>query len=252
MGKLPENGRAADEVLAELESFKVDDKDFRHGRVFGLVFHVDDELEQLVASAHDAYLWHNALNPNVFPSLRRMTNDIIDIAASLFGGDDVDDDLAGFLTSGGTESILMAVKAAKVRAVHERDEHAPNIVLPMSAHAAFDKACQYFGVESRRIAVRDDFRADVDAMAAAVDDSTVLVVGSAPQYPQGVIDPIPELAALAAERATATSTPAWAASCSRSSSGTAMPCRRGTSASPASRASRPTCTSTATCPRASR
>ncbi len=94
----------------------------------------------------------------------------------------------------------MAVKAAKMRAVHERDEHSPNVVLPMSAHAAFDKACQYFGVESRRIAVGNDFRADVDTMAAAIDSSTVLVVGSAPQYPQGVIDPIPELAALALER----------------------------------------------------
>jgi glutamate/tyrosine decarboxylase-like PLP-dependent enzyme len=189
-------------VLDELESFKRDDKDFRRGRVFGLVFHADDKLEQLVAAAHNAYLWHNALNPNVFPSLRRMTNDVVEISASLLGGDAVEDELAGFLTSGGTESILMAVKAAKVRAATERDVHTPNIVLPMSAHAAFDKACQYFGVEARRIPVRDDYRADVDAMAAAVDDATTLVVGSAPQYPQGVIDPIPELAALASERRT--------------------------------------------------
>jgi glutamate/tyrosine decarboxylase-like PLP-dependent enzyme len=202
VGKLPPEGRGADDVLGELESLKVDDKDFRNGRVFGLVFHADDALEELAAAAHNAYLWHNALNPNVFPSLRRMTNDVIDISASLFGGDHIDDDLAGFLTSGGTESILMAVKAAKVRAAHERDVHAPNIVLPMSAHAAFDKACQYFGIESRRIAVRDDFRADVDAMADASDDATVLIVGSAPQYPQGVIDPIPDLASLAADRGT--------------------------------------------------
>ena len=73
VGKLPAQGRAADEVLAELESFKVDDRDFRNGRVFGLVFHVDDELERVLTAAHDAYLWHNALNPDAFPSLRRMT-----------------------------------------------------------------------------------------------------------------------------------------------------------------------------------
>src|SRR3954447_10700415 len=188
MGKLPAHGRGADEVLAELESLKRDDKDFRRGRVFGLVFHADDELERLATAAHDAYLWHNALNPNVFPSLRQMTNDIVEIAAGLLGGDAVDDDLAGYLTSGGTESILMAVKAAKVRAAHERDVRSPNIVLPTSAHAAFDKACQYFGVESRRVAVGGDYRADVDAMSAVIDDATVLVVGSAPQYPQGVID----------------------------------------------------------------
>jgi glutamate/tyrosine decarboxylase-like PLP-dependent enzyme len=202
VGKLPAHGRAADEVLAELTALQADDKDFRNGRVFGLVFHADHALEELAAAAHNTYLWHNALNPNVFPSLRSMTNDVIEISSSLLGGSHTDDELAGFLTSGGTESILMAVKAAKMRAAHERAVHTPNIVLPLSAHAAFDKACQYFGVESRRVAVRDDFRADVDAMADVIDSDTVLVVGSAPQYPQGVIDPIPELASLAAERGT--------------------------------------------------
>jgi glutamate/tyrosine decarboxylase-like PLP-dependent enzyme len=104
------------------------------------------------------------------------------------------------MTSGGTESILLAVKAAKVRAQRERGVERPNVVLPMSAHAAFDKGCSYFGLEPRRTPVRDDWRADVDAMADAVDDDTVLLVGSAPQYPQGVIDPLPEIAAIAAER----------------------------------------------------
>src|ERR1700704_4792124 len=131
MGSLPARGRAADEVLSDLESFKVDDKHFRGGRVFGLVFHVDEELERVLTAAHDAYLWHNALNPDAFPSLRRITTDIIDISASLFGGDAVDDDLSGFLSSGGTESILMAVKAAKVHAARERDVQSPNVVLPM-------------------------------------------------------------------------------------------------------------------------
>jgi len=200
MGSLPPRGRAADEVLSELESFKVDDKDFRGGRVFGLVFHVDEELEDVLTRAHNSYLWYNALNPDAFPSLRRMTSDIVAITASLQGGDAIDDELSGFLSSGGTESILMAVKAAKVRAARERGVLTPNVVLPMSAHAAFDKAFDYFGVESRRLPVRADYRADVDAMADAIDDDTVLVVGSAPQYPQGVIDPIPELAALAMER----------------------------------------------------
>jgi glutamate/tyrosine decarboxylase-like PLP-dependent enzyme len=200
VGSLPAQGRAADEVLAELESFKTDDKDFRNGRVFGLVFHVDEALEEVLTKAHDSYLWYNALNPDAFPSLRRMTNDIVGIGASLFGGDAIEDGVTGFLSSGGTESILMAVKAAKVRAARDRDVTSPNVVLPMSAHAAFDKAFNYFTIEPRRIDVRDDFRADVDAMADAIDENTVLVVGSAPQYPQGVIDPIAELAALASER----------------------------------------------------
>ena len=104
------------------------------------------------------------------------------------------------MTTGGTESILLAVKAARERGRAERGVERPNVVLPASAHAAFEKAAHYFGLESRRIPVRADWRADVGAMAAAVDDSTVLVVASAPQYPQGVIDPVAEVAALAAER----------------------------------------------------
>jgi glutamate/tyrosine decarboxylase-like PLP-dependent enzyme len=200
VGKLPALGRDADDVLADLEALKVDDKDFRNGRVFGLVFHADDALDDFLTRAHDSYLWYNALNPDAFPSLRRMGNDIVGIGASLFGGDEIADDVAGFLSSGGTESILMAVKAAKVRSARERGVTAPNVVLPMSAHAAFDKAFDYFGMEPRRIAVGDDFRADVAAMADAIDHNTALVVGSAPQYPQGVIDPITDLAALASDR----------------------------------------------------
>jgi glutamate/tyrosine decarboxylase-like PLP-dependent enzyme len=125
-----------------------------------------------------------------------MQAEVVDTAAMLFHGNGA----AGFMTSGGTESILLAVKAAKVRARRERGVERPNIVLPLSAHAAFDKAGDYFSVELRRTPVRPDYRADVDAMAAAVDEDTVLLVGSAPQYPQGVIDPITDIARLATER----------------------------------------------------
>jgi glutamate/tyrosine decarboxylase-like PLP-dependent enzyme len=194
---LPEHGRPADDVLADLEALAVDDKDFRAGRTFGLVFHVDEELERAIHAAHDRFLWHNALSPDAFPSLRRMQAEVVDTASALLNGGT---EAAGYMTSGGTESILLAVEAAKVRGARERGIERPNVVLPMSAHAAFDKACGYFGLEPRRIDVRPDFRADVDAMADAVDDSTVLLVGSAPQYPQGVVDPIGEIAGIAAER----------------------------------------------------
>ena len=199
---LPKEGRTADEVLGDLDALAADDKDFRANRLFSLVYHADAELERVAAAAHDRYVWHNALNPDVFPSLRSMQSDVVAIAASLLGREASDAEPAGFMTSGGTESILMGVKAAKVRGGRERGVERPNIVLPTSAHAAFDKACEYFSIEPRRIAVRDDFRADVDALADACDDSTVLVVGSAPQYPQGVIDPIPDIAAIALERDT--------------------------------------------------
>jgi glutamate/tyrosine decarboxylase-like PLP-dependent enzyme len=200
MSSLPAEGRPPDEVLADLDAFRAGDTDFRRGRTFGLVYHAGEDVERVAAAAHDRFVWHNALNPDVFPSLRRMQNDIVRITASLLGADAIDDEPAGFLTSGGTESILMAVKAAKVWAAGARGVEHPNVVMTTTAHAAFDKACQYFGVEPRRIAVDADYRADVDAMAGAIDDDTALVVGSAPQYPQGVVDPIPSLGALAAER----------------------------------------------------
>jgi sphinganine-1-phosphate aldolase len=205
--ELPEHGLPAEDIFAEMEAMTVDDKDFAGGRTFGLVYHAGEDVEEVARRAHDRFVWYNALNPDVKPSLRLMQRDVLAHAAWMLSGGPVGDgslagELAGFMTSGGTESILMGVKAAKVRARAERGVERPNVVLPTSAHAAFNKACEYFGIEPRRIDVRDDYRADVDAMADAVDDDTVLVVGSAPQYPQGVIDPIPDIAAIAAERGT--------------------------------------------------
>jgi sphinganine-1-phosphate aldolase len=208
---LPVTGRTADDVAAALDALAVDDRDFAAGRVFGLVFHAGHEVEEVARRAHERYLWHNALNPDVFPSLRTMSAGVVDAAAWLLSGgavgegDDLRAGLAGFLTSGGTESILMAVKTAKVRRVElgtvGEGAHG-NVVLPTSAHAAFSKGCEYFGLEERRVAVDADFRADPAAMADACDDATVLLVASAPQYPQGVIDPVAAVAAVAAERGT--------------------------------------------------
>src|SRR5205823_7057523 len=116
--------------------------------------------------------------------------------ADLFHGPD---GAAGFMTSGGTESLLMAVKAARDRGRAERGVTEPEMVIAESAHAAFHKASHYFGVKVNKIAVRPDWRADVDAMAAAVNENTGLVGGSGPQYAEGVIGPIAGLAGLGAE-----------------------------------------------------
>jgi sphinganine-1-phosphate aldolase len=203
--RLPEQGREAEDIFAEMEAMTADDKDFAAGRTFGLVYHAGHDVEEVARRAHDRFVWYNALNPDVKPSLREMQRSVLGATAWLLSGGAVDAGdgaagLAGFMTSGGTESILMGVKAAKVRAAAERSVDRPNLVLPTSAHAAFNKACEYFGIEPRRIEVRDDYRADVDAMADAVDDQTILIVGSAPQYPQGVVDPVPEIAAIAEDR----------------------------------------------------
>jgi glutamate/tyrosine decarboxylase-like PLP-dependent enzyme len=194
---LPSSGVPADQVLARLDALKEHDVRWRDGRAFTLAYYAGPEVSAVADEAHRRFSTDNALNTDAFPSLRTIQAEVVGIVADwLQAGPDG----AGFMTSGGTESILMAVKAARERGRAERGVARPNVVLPTSAHAAFEKGCYYFGLESRRVAVRDDWRADADAMADAIDDDTVLVVGSAPQYPQGVVDPIADIAALAAER----------------------------------------------------
>jgi sphinganine-1-phosphate aldolase len=170
---------------------------WKEGRAFTLAYFAGDDVHDLAEEVFGQWMSDNALNTDAFPSLRTIQADVVSyVSGWLEGGKEA----AGFMTTGGTESILMAVKAARQRGLLERGVKQPNVVLATSAHAAFEKGCYYFGLESRRIPVGDDWRADVEAMAAAIDENTVLLVGSAPQYPQGVIDPIPEIAALAEVR----------------------------------------------------
>jgi glutamate/tyrosine decarboxylase-like PLP-dependent enzyme len=194
---LPSHGRQAEEVLADLDQLKRDDVAWKDGRVFSLAYFPGHDVMALGDAAYAKFGSDNALNVGAFPSLRRIQQEVVDVVR---GWTDGGTDAAGFMTTGGTESILLAVKAARERGRRERGIERPNIVLPASAHAAFEKGCYYFGLESLRVPVGENWRADTAAMADRIDDDTVLLVGSAPQYPQGVIDPIPEIAALAASR----------------------------------------------------
>ncbi|HEV3130651.1 MAG TPA: aminotransferase class V-fold PLP-dependent enzyme [Acidimicrobiales bacterium] len=202
--RLPAHGLEADRVLARMDDLRDNDRDWRGGRVFSLVYSAGDAVHDLLQRAATLYSAENALNTAVFPSLGRMQQDIISITAGLLGADRLPPDeregVRGFLTSGGTESLLQATRTARDWGRSERGIDRPNMVLATSAHAAFEKASHYFDVESRRVPVRDDFSADTDALADAVDDRTVMVVASAPSYPQGVIDPVPDIAAMASER----------------------------------------------------
>jgi sphinganine-1-phosphate aldolase len=192
---LPEHGMTKDDVVAALTEKRAHDARWQDGRTFGMVYDGGPEVHAVAEAVAQMYLHENALNTFAFPSLGQVQSEVCNALAELFHGETA----AGFMTSGGTESILMAVKSARERGRAERDVAAPEMVVADSAHAAFHKAGHYFGVKVHKVPVRDDWRADVDAMAACVNENTVLVAGSAPQYPQGVIDPIPELAALAAD-----------------------------------------------------
>lgn len=191
--RFPEHGLSRDEILEALAAKRVNDARWQDGKTFGMVYDGGPSVHEVAEAVAVEFLHENALNTNAFPSLGQIQSEVVGACADLFHGETA----AGFMTSGGTESILMAVKAARERGKAERGITAPEIVLPESAHAAFHKGAYYFGLKVNKVKVRDDWRADVDAMAAQVNENTVLVVGSAPQYPQGVVDPIPELAALA-------------------------------------------------------
>ena len=192
--QIPEQGRPAPEVLETLEAMRAQDANWREGRTFSLVYHGGDALLGLLKDAFFKYFSENALNPMAFPSLRRMETEVVQMVGDLLGHPEA----VGSMTTGGTESILMAVKTARDYA-RSRGIVSPEMVLPISVHPAFEKAAHYFDVKAVHVPVREDFRADVDAMRAALTPNTVLLVGSAPAYPQGVVDPITEIAALALE-----------------------------------------------------
>jgi sphinganine-1-phosphate aldolase len=198
MGVIPEVGADPRALLQQMRAFQADDANWRNGRCFCLVYDPGDAHHAILKEAHNAFFSENGLNPMAFQSVKRMEQDVVKMAASLLHGDSR---VVGTMTTGGTESLLLAVKAARERAKKTKPWLlSPEMVLPISAHVALDKAGHYFGVKIRWAPMRDDFRVDVSAVKKLINRNTVLIVGSAPQYPHGVIDPITELAAIAKKR----------------------------------------------------
>jgi sphinganine-1-phosphate aldolase len=184
-----------DEVLHALRVLQSHDLPSHGGRTLAYVY--DSGLADADAVGREAlamFAGSNGLDPTAFPSLLRMENDLVAMTGRLL---DAPEGCAGSVTSGGTESILLTVLAARKAAGHP----SPSMVIPTSAHAAFHKAAEYLGVRAVLVDVDPaTLRADPVAMADAVDDSTVLLVASAPSYAHGVVDPVPEIAAVAAAR----------------------------------------------------
>jgi glutamate/tyrosine decarboxylase-like PLP-dependent enzyme len=197
--KIPERGASRDEVMAMLSAAHEADTDFRTGRVFGFAYDAGREAERVSKEAYVGFLSENALDPRVYPSLRRFELEVVSMCKEhLRAGPEV----VGTFTSGGTESILLAVKTARdfARATkpHIRE---PEMVLPITAHAAFHKAAHYFDVKVVPVTIDPvTYEADVDAVRAAITESTILVVGSAPGFAHGVVDPIRAMGELALER----------------------------------------------------
>lgn len=196
--ELPKNGRTKEDVLSQLRAWKKDDVRWQDGKVFSLVYSAGEEAQSLLKEAYTLFFSDNMLNPTAYPSLRRCETEVVAMGAALLGGDA---ETAGNMTSGGTESILMAVVTAREWAkVNKPHITRPEMLLPASAHPAFDKAAHYFGVKAVRTPLTADWVADVAAVRTAVTPNTILIVGSAPAYPHGVVDPIADLAQIAQAR----------------------------------------------------
>jgi len=195
---IPSKGRSKEEVFQRLEGFRRDDVDWRSGRTWAYVYDPGPQAEEVIKQAYMMYLSENGLDPTAFPSTLRLETELVSMAAAHLKGDD---EVVGNFTSGGTESIILAVKTARDYA-RERKPHIkePEIVLPVTAHAAFQKAAHYLCIKPVLVPVDSKtFKADPNAMRKAITPNTIQLVGSAISYAHGVIDPILELGQIAQE-----------------------------------------------------
>ncbi len=195
--RLPAHSTPPDEILAKLNALREHDARWKEGRTFSLVYHASDPHTEMLKQAHHLYFSENALNPGAFKSLKRLEVEVVSAAADILGGDEHS---AGTMSSGGTESIFLAVKTYRDQARALKPHiKSPEMVLPITAHPAFMKAAHCLDVKPVLVNIGSDFRVRTDEAKQAISGNTILLVGSAPAYPHGVIDPIAELAQLAQE-----------------------------------------------------
>ncbi|MDA8344641.1 MAG: aminotransferase class V-fold PLP-dependent enzyme [Thermaerobacter sp.] len=203
--RLPERGRSHQEVLSLLEQLRqLEAGRWQTGYASGAVYHGGAEHTEFLSAAYKTQSQSNPLHPDIWPSAAKFEAEVVAMTARMLSGDAVrthrrGDRVVGAVSTGGTESILLAMLAYRDWGREEKGIAQPEIVVPVTAHAAFEKAAHYFGLRLVRVPVAEDLRADVEAMRAAVNENTVVLVASAPSFPHGVIDPIEEIAALAGE-----------------------------------------------------
>ncbi len=195
--KIPERGCAREEILREMERLHaLEAARWQAGKVSGAVYHGDSAHIELMNRVYALHSQSNPLHADIWPSTTKFEAEIVAMTARMLNAPE---GACGTVTSGGTESILLAMKTYRDWARATKAVTAPEIIAPTTAHAAFDKAAQYFGLRMIRIPVGADFRADVAATRAAITANTIALIGSAPPFPHGIIDPIEELSELARE-----------------------------------------------------
>ena len=199
--RLPEAGMDRAAIIAEMEKFKsIEQVKWKQGYVSGAVYHGDESHIDFLNRVYAINSQSNPLHADVWPSTTKFEAEIVSMTAHMLGADKTSDEIVGTISSGGTESILLAMKTYRDWARATKGITEPEIIAPTTAHAAFDKAAEYFGMKTVRIPVGPDFIADVAATEKAITQNTIALVGSAPPFPHGLVDPIAELSELARQR----------------------------------------------------
>ncbi len=193
---LPVEGKAWDELEELMSDARSHDARRREGRMFMSCNLAGEDVAEVAQRAYLMFFFENAFLPGAYPSIAKFETEVVAMTASLLRGDEA----VGTVTTGGTEGIFLAMKAARDQARHERGVKTPEIVVPRTAYPAFVKAAHYLGFRIVRTTVDSDFKADLSALESAITKNTVLIAGSAPGLSHGVVDPIAEMAAIAAAR----------------------------------------------------
>lgn len=206
-GRLPAQGRPREEVLRELEQLEVREQGrWKEGLVSGAVYHGAEDHIDFVNQVYALHSQSNPLHADLWPSATKFEAEVVAMTASMLGAEEAnagkppEEHVCGSVSSGGTESIMLAIKTYRDWARATKGITRPELLVPTSAHPAFDKAAHYFGLKMVRVPVGPDYRADVAATRKAITRNTIALVGSAPSFPHGVIDPIEELSELARRR----------------------------------------------------
>jgi sphinganine-1-phosphate aldolase len=194
--RIPDQGRDRAEILREMDVMRTrEEAQWKDGFVSGAVYHGDEEHIAFLNQIYNINSQSNPLHADVWPSTTKFEAEIVAMTADMLGKGD--QDICGTLSSGGTESILLAMKTYRDWAREKKGITQPEMIVPVTAHAAFDKASQYFNIKMVRVSIDSNFRAEVNAVRKAITPNTVVIVGSAPSFPHGAIDPIPELSEMA-------------------------------------------------------
>lgn len=204
--RLPEKGRERDDIIQELSTMSAEENaKWKDGKVSGTFYHAGEEHLQFLNSVFSLFSHVNVLQVDLCPSMTKFESEIISMTARMLNGDEVkannpSDEICGNVTFGGSESIMLAMKVYRDRARAEKNITAPEVILPITAHPAFHKGGIYFGIKMVLAPVSDsNFRVIPGEVKKLINSNTIALVGSAGNYPYGLIDPIEDLSNIALE-----------------------------------------------------